>query len=251
MPRLNVDEIMESTALPTGSYGYSAVGIENLGASEYTLVTIVQDVSGSVSSFKKEMEDCLKEVIGACKKSARADNLMIRLTAFDNDLEEIHGFKLLEDCNLDDYTDVLTIRGMTALYDASENAISAISNYGKTLVVNDYSVNGIVIVITDGCDNASAITKQGVKAALSNVLREESLESLVTILVGVGTKDYAGVADSLKEYKDEAGLTQFIDIEDADAKTLAKLAEFVSQSISSQSQALGTGGPSQPISLSF
>ena len=33
----------------------------------------------------------------------------------------------------------------------------------------------------------------------------------------------------------------------ADAKTLARLAEFVSQSISAQSQALGTGGGSQQL----
>lgn len=38
---------------------------------------------------------------------------------------------------------------------------------------------------------------------------------------------------------------------DADAKTLAKLSEFVIKSISAQSQALGTGGPSEPTSLSI
>jgi hypothetical protein len=34
---------------------------------------------------------------------------------------------------------------------------------------------------------------------------------------------------------------------DADSATLARLAEFVSRSISAQSQALGTGGSSQAL----
>ena len=43
-------------------------------------------------------------------------------------------------------------------------------------------------------------------------------------------------------------MTKFIDAGAANERSLAKLADFVSQSISSQSQSLGTGGPSQNIS---
>ena len=42
-----------------------------------------------------------------------------------------------------------------------------------------------------------------------------------------------------------------IDVGDATPRKLAKLAAFVSQSISSQSQALGTGGPSQNIAATI
>jgi hypothetical protein len=51
----------------------------------------------------------------------------------------------------------------------------------------------------------------------------------------------------LENFKNEAGIDQYINIGKADANTLAKLADFISKSISSQSQSLNSGGPSQPI----
>ena len=250
MPRLNNGD-MDSHALPTGSYGYSAARLEDLGAAEYTLVSLVVDVSASVSEFKPEMEDCIKEVINACRLSPRADNLMLRLVTFNSQMEEIHGFKLLEECNPDDYNNVLKPRGVTALFDASENAISASSAYGKDLTDNDFAVNGIVIILTDGGDNDSSLPANSVGKALSEITRKETMESMVSILVGVGTKRYPEVSKLLDDFQKEANFTQFVELENASSNTLAKLAEFVSKSISAQSQSLGTGGPSTPLSLNI
>jgi len=246
MPKLQ--DGLDQHNLPTGSYGYSAVGIDNLGATEYTLVAIAQDISGSVGPYKKQMEKCLKEIITACKHSPRADNLMIRLIEFGNDLNEIHGFKLLEQCNPNDYNNVLTIKGMTALYDATQNSIASCADYGKQLMENDFSVNAIVFIITDGCENASTATVKSVKSSLGKALKQENLESVITILIGVGIGDYTNIQISLDEFKNDAGLTEFIPVKFANTKTLAKLAEFVSKSISSQSKSLGSGA-SSPIPI--
>src|SRR5438128_2007010 len=124
MPLLNDDTISQQQ-LPQSSYGYSATRIDNLGATEYTLASIVCDVSGSTSPFLGEMEAAIRKIVQACKYSPRADNLM-------------------------------------------------------------------------------------------------------------------------QLYRD-AGFTQYVEIGDADPKTFAKLAQFVSKSISAQSQSLGTGGPSQSL----
>ncbi len=185
MPRLNNID-MENKKLPTGSYGYSAVKLDSLGASEYTIVTLAVDVSGSVAGYKSQLESTIREVVNACKLSPRADNLMIRLVTFNNVLEEVHGYKLLEQCNLDDYKNFLRVGGSTALFDASENAIQASANYGKSLLANDFSVNGIVVVVTDGEDNVSAVNMNSVKSALEKIVKEECMESLVSILIGVG-----------------------------------------------------------------
>ena len=106
MPRFDKDnaELQKHNA---GHFGFSAAKIEDLGATEYTLVQIVVDVSGSTYSFRTEMEQSLKEVVRACQHSPRSDNLMIRLLIFADDVQEVHGFKLLENCNLDDYNDAL------------------------------------------------------------------------------------------------------------------------------------------------
>ena len=247
MPKLNDATIAQHTTVQS-HYGFSATKIDNLGASEYTLASVVVDVSSSVAGFAKDLTKAVKEVVRACKYSPRADNLMIRVTEFSNRLGEIHGFKLLENCNESDYDKALTVGGSTSLYDASVNAVEATTTYADDLKKNDYDANGIVVVITDGDDNTSTLTVNSVKDALAKTVRNESLESLVTILIGVNIQD-PHISQRLQSFKTDVGFTQYIELDKADAKTLAKLADFVSRSISAQSQSLGTGGPSQSLTI--
>lgn len=248
MPRLN-DSAMEECSLPNTSFGYSATRLDELGATEYTLVDLVVDTSGSVAGYKPDMEQAIKEVVNACKMSPRADNLMVRLSTFNDDVEEVHGYKLLESCNLDDYNDVLDCGGMTALYDATELAVSSQTEYARSLTENDFSVNSIVVIITDGLNNRGVGTIRSVGRAISAATKTEATESMVSILIGVGVG--SDISDELKEFKEGSKLSQYVETKEATAKTLSKLAEFVSKSISAQSQSLGTGGASTPISLSI
>lgn len=229
-----------------GHFGFSAVKIDDLGATEYTLVTIVCDRSYSTSGFQQDMERVLKEVIKACAHSPRADNLLVRVIVFDDQHVETHGFKLLEGINPDDYDGSLAPQGATALFDATLDAIEGTQNYAEQLAGQDFDCNGILFVITDGCDNRSTNGLNQIKSALQTVVRQEDLESLVSLLIGVNVNDQI-VSRELQKFNQESGFTDYIELDNADKKTLAKLANFVSQSISSQSQALGTGGPSQSI----
>ena len=154
MPILN-DASLDQVTLPNSHYGYSATRLEELGATEYTVVTVACDVSGSTAAFIFDMEAAITRIVQACKSSPRADNLLLRLVAFDDALSELHGFKLLENCNLADYGGVLRAGGSTALYDAAENAVSSTTSYGQQLLAGDFSANAILFVITDGMDNAS------------------------------------------------------------------------------------------------
>lgn len=247
MPLL-IDNNLAQTALPASHFGYSAERLENLGAAEYTLVTIACDASGSVYGFQKQLEKTLQSIVQACRQSPRADNLMLRLVEFDSTLREPHGFKLLERCNAADYDNVLHIGGATALYDAAENAISATTDYAKQLAAGDFSANAIVFVLTDGMDNASTLTPRLVKDALTQAVSEEALESVVSVLIGVNVQDRT-VGGYLQDFRTDVGFTQYVEMDKADAKTLARLADFVSRSISAQSQSLGTGGPSQSLTF--
>lgn len=248
MPILN-DMTLDEVELPNSNYGYSATRIEDLGATEYTVATIACDVSGSTVGFKMEMEAAITRIVQACKFSPRADNLLLRLVEFDDSLDEIHGFKLLENCNAADYAGRLRAGGSTALFDATENAVSATVNYGQQLSTNDFSANAILFVITDGCDNASKLPPQRVKEALRRAVTSEALESVISVLIGVNVQDPM-VSQQLRAFHQDAGFTQYVELDQADAKTLARLAHFVSQSISAQSQSLGTGGM-MPQSLVF
>jgi len=252
MPKITSSTTLEQVDHTAGKFGFSAAKVgEGLGAGEYTLVTIAADRSGSTSGFQQDMEACLQEIVKGCLKSPRAENLMLRLVTFDSTRKEEHGFRLLQDCNLSDYDGVLRPGGMTALYDATIDAVEATGNYGQQLMAADYMANGLVVVITDGCQNPA---KPGdlpyVRQAFEEAVKGEKLESNVSILVAVNPED-AFVAQELKIFNDEAGFTEFVKLKDAKANTLAKLAQFISDYTSSQSQALGSGAASAPIDPSI
>ena len=99
-------------------------------------------------------------------------------------------------------------------------------------------------------DNASRLPAKKVKEALTKAVTSEALESVVSLLIGVNVQD-SEASRYLRQFHLEAGFTQYVELDKADTKTLARLAEFVSQSISAQSQALGTGGGTSPQSLVF
>ena len=246
MPKL-MDTTMEQ--LNTASnYKFSAVKVDELGASEYTLVTIAQDTSGSVSAFRADMENCLKVIMASCKKSPKSENLMMRLISFSDDLQELHGFKLLDTINDTDYDNILSIGGYTALFDAVQSSVEATAQYSETLRSQDFLSNAIIFIITDGDDNASRSTANSVKKAIATAIKSEVLESLTVVLVGVNTTDNM-IADCLQDFQKQADITQYVDIGTATAGKLAKLANFVSQSISSTSQALGSGSASQLLTF--
>lgn len=228
-------------------YKFSAAKVTSLGASEYTLVTLVVDASSSVDAFAPQLEQCIKTVFKSCEKSPRKDNLLFRVVQFSSVLTELHGFKLLGTINENDYNGILNVGGMTALLDAADEAVVATGTYGKQLTGMDYLVNGIVIVATDGENNSGNISlPDRLKQSVLNVRRAENLESLRVVLIGV-TNDDVNLNTYLQTLKDEGGFDQYVSIGKATPGKLAKLADFISQSISSTSSALGTGAPSAPI----
>jgi uncharacterized protein YegL len=227
-----------------GTFQFSAVRPDSLGATEYTLVTVVVDTTGSVCDFADELLKMEQNIVEACRKSPRADNLMMRLVHFNENVNEQHGFKPLNAIAPSDY-DPINPSGMTALYDAAYSSIAATIQYAQTLVDQDFDVNGAVYIITDGADNRSTTSRKMIAEQIKKAIKDESgIESLITVLVGVNAQDCNMYLELLKK---EANLTQFVDVGDATPQRLAKLAAFVSKSISSQSQALGTGSPSAPL----
>lgn len=249
MPVLNSNN-MQDHKIGGSNYGFSAKRIDDLGASEYTLVVLAVDVSGSVWGFDKEIESAVKQVVQSCRHSPRADNLMLRVLLFNDRLTEFHGFKPLSECNVDDYTGSIQPGGGTALYDACHNVVESASRYGRDLAKQHYEANGIVFVITDGLENGnSTLTVNSVKQALDGAITDEDLESMRAVLIGVNVDPQSGTSTHLDNFSQQAGFDQYVASGNASASTLAKLADFVSKSISAQSQALGTGGPSQSLTF--
>lgn len=252
MPRLMAtDESMVIDIPGPGNFQFSAIRPEQLGATEYTLVTIVCDVTGSVSSFAKELRDMIISVVKGCQSNARAENILVRLVLFSSAIgvHEVHGFLNLSAINPDDYEE-LRPDGGTPLYDATYSSIGATLKYAETLEKQDFiDINGCVYIITDGDDNRSTITPKYIAELTQKAITDESIQSLLTVLIGIFNPGDQHLSDLLDKFHKEAQLTQYIPFGEATPKKLAKLANLISESVSSSSQALADGTQSQPLTF--
>lgn len=242
MPRLDKDGGISGNV---GGFGFSGVRPDKLGSTEYTLVELIVDISGSVAHYVSHLEKCLTSVVEACKKSAKVNNLLLRFVTFNHGIYEIHGFTPVMDIDPASYIK-LHCTGGTSLIDAIFSSVGASNIYGKLLADQDYAVNAISFVITDGDDNGSTMSMGDVKKQLEEGVNSEYLESSISVLIGINT---VNCGTYLKRLATDVGFTQYIDTGDVTPEKLARLASFVSKSISSQSNSLGSGGPSQPLTF--
>lgn len=243
MPRLDAD--MEMGSIGSSGFNFSNVGLDKLGSSRYTLVTVAVDTTGSVGGFIDEIEKMLESVYEGCKKSPSPEALLIRVIVFNssliNGISELHGFKLIDDIQPSYYRG-LVAQGMTPLYNAIFSSVGATMEMARKLDAEDYMCNGIIFIITDGDDNDSSVTPKMIKDEVGKMVTGEEIESITTILIGINTGQYSS---TLKSLVSNAGLSEYLDAGDVTPKKLARLANLISQSVSSTSAAIITGTPSQ------
>lgn len=250
MPRLDTDDDqMERHQIGASGFSFTGARISSLGASEYTLATIVLDCTGSLQGHERDLRAMLATVAKWLRdpnKNPRCDNTMLRVVIFNSwvGVHELHGFKPIMDVDPDGYPEVRCYGG-TPLYDACYEATVATNLYGAELDAMEYLANAISIYVTDGENTHSTATPAMVGKEVAKSVSGEVLESHVTFLVGITSSAESQAA--LDRFAKKASLTSFMPMGDATPEAFAKIAGWVSQSVSSTSQALGTGGPSQKI----
>lgn len=245
MKLISDDPHTETIVAQASNFQFSGVRPDSLGATEYTLATIVTDITGSTGGFEDEILKMRKLVVDACKSNPRAEFLMLRTTEFNSQIKETQGFKEVNAVDTNSWS-ATRAHGVTHLFDAAAEAIEATNGYGEILSNQDFNVNGVVFIITDGDDTGSINTPSTIKMLSELGVKEEHLESLNVILIGINAQSYHA---KLTRFQQDAGLQQYVDAGNATASDLAKLAKFIAASISSQSQSLGTGGPSQALTF--
>lgn len=254
MPRLTQNENMQSHQVAGGgNFTFTATRVEKLTAANgYTVVDIVLDRTGSTAGFEQELYGALVAAIEGCRKSPQAKNLLIRVTEFNStipgNVREVHGYKLLSEIDsVNDYP-ITPSAGGTPLFDAEFSAVGSMDQYADILYAKEFDVNGYIIVMTDGANTYSFATEAEIQERKRIIQQKERLESLVTILVGINASSYRQL---LEAHVRNVGFDRYIEAKDATPSTMAKLGGFISQSISSQAQSRGTGGPSQPVAATF
>ena len=236
-----MEEAKFDTFSTQNQFQYSAVEMDELGATEYTLVNILVDETPSITAFKDDMELCIKSVIESCQQHPKSENLLVRVAKFNSHggIREIHGFSPLSSLN-DDYK--LSPSGMTNLYDASFDSIDTVKDYAKRLIQsgNIDRLNTVFFVLTDGEENDSSKVKSAseVGKLMNDIRQSKDLESTTSILIGVN--DYQCQSD-LDSFHQQASFTHYKSMGDATSDVLAELAGFIYNLVSSTSMVLGSG----------
>lgn len=242
MPRIG------ETAVNQASFGFSRQRLADFQASEYTLVELHIDCSGTMAGFESQVEVVIQNVIEACRRSPRAGNLLVRVVLFASGINEVHPYKLLKEIRSDEYSGVIRCGGMTSLRDTTRDMFSSIASSAKTMRDADYEVNAIGFVITDGEDTSSTSGPQQVMQACKDLVASEVVDSYRSIIISINNAD-PRFHSAMQQFASQCGFDQVVDVGNATPAALAKLGDFVSQSISSQSSSLGTGAPSQPVTF--
>lgn len=255
-----------------GHFGYSAVSLDSLESSKYTLAQIVADRSGSTDGFQDMMEAALKEAVESLKPIG--EEVLLRVLVIDNDCHEIHGFVPLADIDTSRYDGCLKAQGATAFYDGLISAGQAARDLGAQLIKDRFLANGIIIAITDGVNNAGRFNrpvqdigqvKKAFTERIGNADSKHDLESLTTVLIGVNVegsdprylwpfeqdgKQVGSFLQALQFVHDEGGFSaDLIPMKDAKRETITKIGRFISASISTTSQSVGKGNPSQQLTI--
>lgn len=150
------------------------------------LVTAI-DVSASVNSFVKEMNEAFQETVGELQKSHVAPKLMVKVITFGSKVVEKTGFMPIATMDLSSFI-FKANEGSTALFAGAEKSVESAIAYKAQLEATGVNVKVLVFVITDGDDNASlhGTDKKVAKLITDTTANEANTFTFETILFGVG-----------------------------------------------------------------
>lgn len=192
------------------------VGLDQLESNDITLAMNIIDMSGSMSTHAKSLIHAYNEdYLTAMRCSPAAEDILVSTILFDNQIELLHGYVGLEDATeLDD--GVYKPRGSTALYDAVAGGLTNMVLYSQQLRQSGVSVRCVVIVYTDGEDNASKQKAKDVKRTVAELLRQEVYTfALVGFLQAsqrpLGFKTNAQVNPAIRQMADEIGFQEAVE----------------------------------------
>ena len=167
--------------------------LDQLTSNDVTLAMNIIDMSGSMAAYANDLIRAYnQDYLAAMRHSPAADDILVSAILFHDDAQTLHGYVPLADAPpLDSKT--YNPDNATALYDAVAAGMTNMILYAQQLRQSGVSVRGVVMVYTDGEDNASRQRAQDVRRAAQDLLRQE----LYTLaLVGFGLQKPLGFAGS-------------------------------------------------------
>ncbi|MBP6471641.1 MAG: VWA domain-containing protein [Chloroflexi bacterium] len=153
----------------------TAVGVplDQLATNEVTLAMNIIDMSGSMSPHAADLIRAYNDsYLTAMAQSTAVDDILISTILFNDSVSLLHGYVGLPDARrLDSST--YSPYGSTALYDAVAGGLANMVLYTQQLRQSGILVRCIVIVYSDGDDNASKQRAQDVARTSRELLKQE------------------------------------------------------------------------------
>jgi hypothetical protein len=219
--------------------GAAGVAAEDIRASDVTLVTVLIDMSSSISQrgLTQAVREGQNMLLGAFADSREADAILVALWTFNDDQKVVHGYVPVKDATR---LDGKSYRpgGSTVLYDAWCDALAANVAYAEQLKSSGTPVKSVIVVITDGEDTGSTRRPPDCARLSRDLLASEQF---ILAFVGVGSEvDFRKVAQSMG-VPDGSIAVQ----EDATPSALRQAFQMVSRSAIRASQGLIRPGAGQ------
>lgn len=218
-----------------GAAGYD---VENLCASDVTLVTLLVDQSSSIGG--RNLEDAVRHgqtlLVDSMAQSREREGILVALWTFDDQHRPLHSYVPVEQATRLDAQNYKST-GSTTLYDTWCDALAANVAYAQQLRDAGTLCRSVVVVITDGEDTSSKRTA-GECSRLSRDLLAS--EQFVLAFVGVGPDaNFRKVGRSM-------GIPDgsILEEKSTSASALRRVFQMVSQSAIRASQGRIQPGPS-------
>lgn len=147
--------------------------LDDLASNEVTLAMNIIDMSSSMGSHAGDLIRAYNsDYLEAMRGSTAADDILISTILFDSQVDLLHGYVPISDAPSLTRTSY-TPRGTTALYDAVAAGLTNMVLYAQQLRSSGVMVRCIVIVYSDGADNASRQRAKDVRRAAEELLKHE------------------------------------------------------------------------------
>lgn len=170
---MNAAGILVNNLNPVTMMGATGAAIDDLAGDEVTLFGVVIDATGSMSPYRTDVIAGYNDMLQALRDSKAADSILMSTILFNTSSTLRHGYLSLQDVpNLDQNS--YNPDSATALYDATLDAFTGIVAYGQQLRNGGIRTKCVIVVISDGEDNASRhATEAGVRTVALDLQNQE------------------------------------------------------------------------------
>lgn len=176
--------------------GAAGRALEDIDASDVTLITVLIDSSSSIAAagLERAVREGQNALIEAFAGTREEPSILVALWTFDSKSRVVHAYVPVKDATRLDASSYKS-KGSTSLYDVWCDALASNVAYAEQLRSGGTPVRSVVVVLTDGGDTSSKRTARDCASISRDLLKSEQF---ILAFVGVGNEtDFRQVARSM------------------------------------------------------